>query len=387
MGQNIDFFEDLCFAPIRNVNNKFPTLEALQAEMWIWAYFRNYYKRQYGDSNTFVITGLSYLTQDYRSNSAFKSVEQLSSSIFDGVRKYSEYYLKSMPNSKVFNIILKWLRSDFKNMYSGNKNQDFSKLTGGMRKPDVLGIRFSGNRIIFELLEVTTQGQASKTIVEDLNSKKDILEKGVKPNIEREISDLQMSTGTSVGPTSIEIIYSKWKPDKNQLIIPLLPNLNNQRSVKFEWICYKPTFRYNEGKGQDGLILYEIHSAGTPDMVPKRVLEKIASELRKLMRQHTFELTLTPFLSNYWKENQSDQRELELLIAAGVGIALIIVLAIFLLPEIAAAAAAAAAYTTATTSVISAEIMAAAVGAAAALPRLLSIAERVINSLKPALAY
>jgi hypothetical protein len=386
MGTNIDFFENYCLVPSRDVNNRFPSLEAVQAEMWVWTYFRNYYKRQYGDSNTFVITGLSYLTQDYRGNTAFKGVEQLSLNIYDGVRQYTEYYLKGIPNSRVFNIILKWLRSDFRNMYSDSqksgRQKDLSKLSGGLRKPDILGIRFEGNRIIMELLEVTTEGQASSTIVQDLNSKKEILEKWVKPFIEKEISDVQLSTGTSIGPNTIEIIYSKWKPDKNQLIIPLLSNLGTSRTTKFEWICYKPTFRYNESKGQDGLILYEIHSIGTPEMVPKRVLEAVATEVRKLMRQHTFELTLTPFLDNYWKTNKSDQQQLIILLAAGMGISLIIVLAILLLPEISAASAAAVAYTTATTTTMSAETIAAVSTASVTFPRMLSLAEKIIESIR-----
>ena len=387
MGNSIDFFENYCLVPSRPVNNRFPSLEAVQAEMWIWTYFRNYYKRQYGDYNTFVVTGLSYLTQDYRGNTAFKGVEQLSTNIYDGVRQYTEYYLKGIPNSSVFNIILKWLRSDFRNMYSGNQ-KDFSKLSGGLRKPDILGIRFEGNKIIMELLEVTTEGQASSTIVEDLNSKRDILEKAVKHGIENEINDIQISTGTSISPSTIEIIYSKWKPDKNQLIIPLLSNVGTSKTVKFEWICYKPTFRYNDNNGQDGLILYEIHSVGTPEMVPKRVLEKVASEIRRLMRQHTFELTLTPFLTNYWSSNKSDEHELITLISYGLGISLIIVLAILLLPEVAAGATAAAAYTTATvTATISADTIA-AVGAASALyPRMMSIAQQVIASIKTSPAF
>jgi hypothetical protein len=328
-----------------------------------------------------VITGLSYLTQDYRGNSAFKGVEQLSLNIYDGVRQYTEFYLKGIPNSRIFNIILKWLRSDFRNMYSASQ-KDLSKLSGGLRKPDILGVRFEGNRIIFELLEVTTEGQASSTIVQDLNSKKEILEKWVKPFIEKEISNVQLSTGTSIGPNAIEIIYSKWKPDKNQLIIPLLSNLGTSKTRKFEWICYKPTFRYNETKGQDGLILYEIHSVGTPEMVPKRVLEAVANEVRKLMRQHTFELTLTPFLENYWKTNRSDQQELITLLAAGMGISLIIVLAILLLPETAAASAAAVAYTTAVPAAISAETITAVSAASVTFPRMLSLAEKVIESIR-----
>jgi hypothetical protein len=380
MANNIDFFENYCLVPTRPVNNKFPNLEALQAEMWIWTFFRDYYKRRYGDSNTFVITGLSYLTQDYRSNTAFKAIEELSAETYEGVRKYTEYYLKGMPNSRVFNIILKWLRSDFRNMYSKNQ-KDFSQLRGGLRKPDILGIRFDGNKIIFELLEVTTESQAGSTIVEDLNSKKEILESAVKPNIEKEINDVQVGTGMSIGPGNIEIIFSTWKPDKNQLIIPLLSNVGNSKTTKFEWICYKPTFRYNGEKGQDGLILYEIHSVGTPEMVPKRVLEKVASELRRQMKQRTFELTLTPFLTNYWTANRTDQQDLIALIAVGMGISLMIVLAILLLPEITAAAAAAAAYTAAASATISAETITAVGAASASFPGMMSLAEKVIQSV------
>ncbi len=377
MGNSSDFFKDYCLIPTRRVNNKFPSLEALQAEMWIWTYFRNFYTERYGDSNTFIITGLSYLTQDYRGNSAFKAVEQLSSNIYDGVRQYTEYYLKGIPNSRVFNIILKWLRSDFRNM-PGNLNN--------LRKPDILGIRFDNNKIIMELLEVTTVGEASSTISEDLNSKKEMLEKGVKPNIEKEIRDTQLRSRTSIGPDTIEIIYSTWKPNKNQLIIPLLSNLGTSKSVKFEWICYKPTFRYNGGAGQNGLILYEIHSVGTPEMVPKKVLQNVATETRKLMRQQTFELTLTPFLDNYWKTNKSDQKEILTFIAIGLGISMIIVLGILLLPEIATASAAAAAYTAAASATISADTIVAVGAASATFPRMLSLAEKIIESANLSLA-
>ncbi|MDF9799352.1 hypothetical protein OKW21_004615 [Catalinimonas alkaloidigena] len=390
MSNAIDFFEDYCLLPTRAVNNKRPNLEAVQAEMWIWTFFREYYKSQYGDSNTFVITGLSYLTQDYVGNTAFKGVEELSSSVYEGVRKYTEYYLKGVPNSKVFNIILKWLRTDFRNMYSESqkrKLKNLDALKGGLRKPDVLGIRFSNHKIVFELLEVTSADQASSTIIGDLESKKEILENAVKPNIEKEIHDAQIRTGTSIGPAGIDIVYSKWKPNKNQLIIPLLTNVGASKPVKFEWICYKPTLRYNEGKGQDGLILYEIHSVGTPEMVPKRVLEKVAGELRKQMRQYTFELTLTPFLNNYWKSNRAEQQELMLCISAGLGIALVVVLAILLLPEIATASAAAAAYTGAVSATLSAETIAAVGAASAAFPRMITIGEKVIESIKPLPAF
>ena len=385
MSNTIDFFENYCLVPNRPVNNKFPTLEALQAEMWICTYFKNYYEKQYGGSNTYVITGLSYLTQDYRGNTAFKSVEQFSSNIFDGIRQYSEYYLKGMPKSKVLNIILKWLRSDFRNMYSNKK--DFSKLSGGLRKPDILGIRFEPDRIIFEMVEVTTHRQAGETIIEDLESKKEILEKGVVPFIENEINDTQIRTGKSIGPTKIDVIYSKWKPEKNQLIIPLLSNLNGSKNPKYEWICYKPTFRYNNGHGQDGLILYEIHSTGNSEMVPKRVLEKVAFEIRKLMRQHTFELTLTPFLNNYWNSNVSDKQELIMIIGLGMGMSLVIVLAILLLPETAVGATVATAYTATETTVLSAKTIAAVSSGSVFFPRMLSIAEQVINSLKLSPAF
>jgi len=74
MANNTDLYQSTCLIPSRPVNNRFPTLEALQAEMWMWHYYRLYFKERYGDYNTYVITGLSYLTDDYRGNSAFKAI-------------------------------------------------------------------------------------------------------------------------------------------------------------------------------------------------------------------------------------------------------------------------------------------------------------------------
>jgi len=215
-------------------------------------------------------------------------------------------------------------------MYSGKNPAGISKMSRGLRKPDILGIRVEGDRIVFELLEVTTVGQADSTIIEDLESKKGILEEVVIPNIVKDIANYQLASMVSIGPTNIEVVYSDWKPKEFQLIVPLVPNM---RTGKYEWICYKPTFSIKPPKGLNGLILYEIHSVGNEALVPKKVLKKIAEDIKRIMGETTFDIRLGLFLTDYMKAEKEAVKELLIPISFGLAIAAVIVAGVYLLPR------------------------------------------------------
>lgn len=112
-------------------------------------------------------------------------------------------------------------------------------------------------------------------------------------------------------------------------MILIQPAAGGPGSVKFEWICYKPTFR-PDGIGKDGLVLYEIHSTRLPQGVPVEVLKKVARRLRELENQH--QLVLLPAMQQYWDDNAADRRELQKWLAVGLGAALIVTLVVMAWP-------------------------------------------------------
>ncbi|MFH8562472.1 hypothetical protein [Streptomyces sp. NPDC017988] len=112
---------------------------------------------------------------------------------------------------------------------------------------------------------------------------------------------------------------STWRPYWNELYYPLVPAQSSTGApgnVKYEWICYKPTFR-PDGIGKDGLVLYEIHTTPLPQGAPLEVLKRIARRLRELENQH--QLVLLPAMQQYWDENTADSRELKKWLAIGLG--------------------------------------------------------------------
>jgi hypothetical protein len=249
-------------------------------------------------------------------------------------------YLTVRTGTPPIDMFLDALASDFTNVFSGasrkaaQRTGDLSRLrAGGFRKPDVLGISPPGpDGITVELVEVSTEGQAGGTFAQDLQEKLGTLNDYVLPIMELQAAD---EFGQSFAP--IRVRASPWRPGQNELVWPVIPT--NMSSSRIEWICLKPTFRRNWPLGEDGLVLYEIHSVGVPELVPQDVLDRLREEMRRRQGQPAF--LLQPSLEQHWGLNPADRQVLETaaLVAAG---ALVLILVVAFLPEEALAGLAAA---------------------------------------------
>jgi hypothetical protein len=228
------------------------------------------------------------------------------------------------------------MADDFKNVFSNKsvaaarKAGDLSKLRpGGFRKPDMLGIARDGEGVLVELVEVTTDGEAPSTIREDLGEKLDTLNNLVLPILVAKLTERLSQTLVSV-----RIRPSPWRPSPGQLIYPL-PTVAAGAAAsgqKVEWLCYKPTFRRFPPNGTDGLVLYEVHSVGTPQLVPKEVVDRLKSAYKRV--NQPVGPHLLPWAQNYWQSNPAD-RDVVLLALGVAGVAVVALLVVAFLPEVA----------------------------------------------------
>jgi hypothetical protein len=233
------------------------------------------------------------------------------------------------------NKFLDSMVTDFKNVFSNSskaaarRTGDLSKLRdGGFRKPDMLGISPPGPQgIIVELVEVTTEGEASSTIKEDLQGKIDALNNFVLPILQILLEEEGRS---SFAPVVIRA--SKWRPGPAEVAWPLLDGTTQPQPANpsIEWICFKPTFRVAPPTGIDGLILYEVHKVGVGGLVPQEVVIRLRDELRQKKMQPGPQLL--PVLQRHWQLNPGD-RDLLLKFGAVAAGALLVVLIIAFLPE------------------------------------------------------
>ncbi|WP_405577677.1 hypothetical protein [Streptomyces sp. NBC_01092] len=343
-------------------------LEARTAEWYMVECFTRYFKQRYPDSE--VISEISYLdTKRFRGAMA---------------------------------ILVKWMQAEYRNVLSRKalKKNITSQRAGGRLRSDMLGVRIEGSTMILELVEVTTVGEAADAEVEDVQHKIDTLNRYVVGEALKEMLAVQRSGLVGIGaPTQIDVRRSTWRPYWNELYYPLVPTqpaTGAPGGVKFEWICYKPTFR-PDGIGKDGLVLYEIHSTPLPQGVPVEVLRRVARRLRELENQH--QLVLLPAMQQYWDDNAADRRELQKWLAIGLGAALIVTLVVLTWPAAVPLAVGAAEATEAAGAAAAVADVAGTAGAAADAPQLASAVryadgaskvaqfiEKAQMALRPALA-
>ncbi|MEV5545953.1 hypothetical protein AB0L35_07390 [Streptomyces sp. NPDC052309] len=232
-------------------------------------------------------------------------------------------------------ILVKWMYAEYRNVLSRRalKKNITSQRAGGRLRSDMLGVRTEGSTMVLELVEVTTVGEADKAETEDVQHKIDTLRRHVVDEALKEMLAVQRSGRFGIGaPAQIDVRRSTWRPYWNELYYPLVPAqaaTGGPGRVRYEWICYKPTFR-PDGIGKDGLVLYEIHSTPLPQGVPVEVLRRVARRLRELENQH--QLVLLPAMQQYWDDNAADRRELQKWLAIGLGAALVVTLVVMAWP-------------------------------------------------------
>jgi hypothetical protein len=262
----------------------------------------------------------------------------------------------------VVDKLLDAMTDDFANAWTASSLRgkvDLLKV-GRPRRPDVMGI--APPDVIYgftiELVEVTSEKQAAKTIKEDIIPKLQILNDKVVPIF---LAKLREELQSSI--FGARVLASPWRPNQDELVWPFGSANSTRRNV--EWLCLRPTFR----GGADGLILYEYHSVPLPDGVPQEVIERLRNKVRRQTGP-----VLAPFLKMHWDENPADAAAMKALCLVLGGGALIGI-AILLLPEEAAAGAVVGA------GAGLARVAAAATAAAAAFPRSLDVARGVLESL------
>jgi hypothetical protein len=222
-------------------------------------------------------------------------------------------YLSLLTGNRVIDQLLTRMARDFVNELSrvALRKDLGTERAGGRLKPDILGIaiRPTGD-VILEVVEVTTEKQAATTLEEDVKHKLQVLrEKVLSTDVTALETDYFSRSG---GSTRFIASASKWRPNWDQMIYPLVGREIGASARRIEWLCFAPTFRFAPPSGLDGLILYELHSVGVPQFVPEEVLRKLAAEIRrqKQIRQASQAMqTLTPWITeDYWRRNAADKQ-------------------------------------------------------------------------------
>lgn len=224
--------------------------------------------------------------------------------------------------------------------FLGQMNTEFRRehAAGGALRPDILGFCPKPPRsgpIVLELLEVTTAGQALKTLTEDVQYKLEKFSqiiKGLGPLISEDFS---------LAGYQVTAVASQWKPrSAYQQIVPLPPR-TEQNTTYVEWICFQPTFRINSPNGVDGLLLYEIHSLPVQSTaIPVEVLNRLAQveKQNRIALRVAYGQTLTPWVTaQYLQQNSSDEQALVALVGV-LGLGALILAAVFLWPVVAGVA-------------------------------------------------
>jgi hypothetical protein len=236
-------------------------------------------------------------------------------------------YLRVVTNIAAADEFLLRMRDEFR--------RDHAK--GGSLRPDILG--FCGKppdigSVILELLEVSTVGQATATLEEDVQyklGKFSQIIKGLAPDIDEVFSLSSFSVSASA---------SKWKPRPMwQRVVPL--PLRTQGNITYiEWICFQPSFNVSPPDGIDGLLLYEIHSLPKESSaIPQDVLNRLKEQERRRRAANNvpYGQTLTPWAAGtYLAANAADRQAMQTL-AGLLGVGLVIVAAVYLAPVVAGA--------------------------------------------------
>lgn len=278
-----------------------------------------------------------------------------------------EYLSTTVTGQKALDIVLRRLRTDFRNIYEQRKNKELVRQgakprpndlrMGGARKPDAIGLAIDHKRraIVCELVEVSTLGQASSTMREDIQDKLDILRGPVKARID---ADLRlMNERASLIATEFVAFGSAYIPGPAARQVPLLSPAPQSASsaISFEWICYWPTCERRlcmsgplnylaepETAPTRGLILYEIHTTPNPAVV--KAMEALWKRFERWYRERTGSLApsldLIPSMARRYWNDQPDELEIVLgYVALGLGALLVIAAAIYLAPAVLGAGA------------------------------------------------
>lgn len=240
---------------------------------------------------------------------------------------------------RAYDIVLEVMRAKFGNVfgraklkrYSEGKSSATTLTPGRARKPDILAFGVRGKTIHIELLEVTTSGRKEAGLLQ-LREKVDLIEQ-LKTEIEGLLRDANEGARSSSYPTEVQVHASSWRPERNQLRTPILREGESleQRFAKIQWLCLKPTFRENSGKGTDGLVLYEIHEVNSRQPIPREIIESLRRYILQAQAQHFQFLPIDA--EAFWRQNQLASRDFAI-IAAAAGVYAAIVIFVVILPEV-----------------------------------------------------
>lgn len=209
---------------------------------------------------------------------------------------------------------------------------------GGRLRPDILGFHIgprSGHYdVSVEILEVSTEGQATSTLREDL-----VYKLGKLTDIVRRAEPILRQTFSTSLPLAINVRASAWKPEPLwQRVVPLPLRTDPVSQTTFvEWICFQPTFRYNNGAGIDGLLLYEVHTVPLKSPLVPDIVTKLAEQERRRREQAqvAYGLTLTPWMTRGYLDQHALDRDQMQALAVVSGVGLLAVIGILAAPAIA----------------------------------------------------
>ncbi|MFC7259997.1 hypothetical protein [Streptomyces lutosisoli] len=268
--------------------------EYTAAELFIREQFRHWFRGQYGTYGSAITWQLDFLFTSYEA-------EKFSPTV---------------------GTILKYMRSDFANPPSLDKmarfrrNRETGKLTdrllndvinfiGGFRKPDMCGITDSVDPARIELVEVSTEGQRAETRKE-LQEKMDQLRNQVVRPAMAEILTAALHGSYSAGVSNIVVAASAFRPTIRicPLPVPFTTNADgSQTPLRYDWICYEPTFADPTGLGEDGLVLYHIHSISVEELRKRNVPPDLLNDAERAIRRFTLNRQapqLLPELQPVW---------------------------------------------------------------------------------------
>lgn len=200
--------------------------------------------------------------------------------------------------------ILKYMRSDFVNsstlrqMENFRKARESGKLTDrmlelaigfikGYRKPDMCGITGSTDPARIELVEVSTDGQRAPTR-QELEEKTAQLRTQVVPPALAEILGNALRGHYSPVARGITVTASPFRP--TLLVCPLpVPTATDkeglERPLRYDWICFEPTFADPSGAGEDGLVLYHIHSVSLEQLRQLKVPPDLLRDAQRVVQR------------------------------------------------------------------------------------------------------
>ena len=217
-------------------------------------------------------------------------------------------------------------------MKGGSKKQGYVTLRPGRaRKADGLGLAVHAQtkRITCELLEVTTEGEASTTMIDDLKTKLDSLNGMVKQKVDQGIDELLSNSssefrgydesqgfhasGTSFIPPEMMHIW----PMPNSIAYAGLASPRSSGSACLWPTCdYRPCanpYLEDEKAPARGLVLYKVYRAkASRDAIA--MTERMKDIVRRLGFPRALGPELLPVAATYWKSNTTD---LNLWIALG----------------------------------------------------------------------